>query len=400
MYTRKIIIYGNNPEFITQFPAFQTHNFSFQCLPANYPPEKLTYFTPFDAIFYQCEVFGDAQLETIRALRHTQPKVPLVLALPEKCSPVLVNLAYRYGVSDCVFAPYNRDELLDIFKYFITGSKPTFSLGSLSLVPAILRPLLQETTHHDGADLTIHFFGVLRLSAASKRFDLPLGPRLRSLLAYLLYYGVGTRIPRDRILQHFWPDHHTAQARNCLHVNITNLRRYLSTYLKDTDVICFQEESCFIHPSIKVWKDTDIFLQYFHEAKKQECLGNTRGASEAYFAATAFGSSFLEDMRQENWTTWPRDEFSDKFIKTHHFLADILMQEGRFDGARDLLRRILQQDDCIESVHRQVIKCYLAEGQRDQAIRHYRECERILKEKLNMEPSSATKALWVELRAA
>ena len=174
MSNRKVIIYGNNPERITQFPIFEAHNIQLQPLPTPYPPDKLVFFAPFDALFYQCEQLTEAHLETIRAIRREQPEVPLILALPSDCSSVQINLAYRSGVRDCVFAPYEAEELLDTFKHFTGTATSKPSMGLLNLMPATARPLFQETPADGNADLSVRFLGVLRLCAGSKRFDLPL----------------------------------------------------------------------------------------------------------------------------------------------------------------------------------------------------------------------------------
>ena len=146
-------------------------------------------------------------------------------------------------------------------------------------------------------------------------------------------------------------------------INLANLRRYLSKYFGDQEVICFKEESCFINPALKVWRDTDIFLQYFNAAKTAEREGQTEKSARLYSEMTQFGSEFTEDLRHENWTTWPRDEFSEKYIRAHRFLADRYFDTGRYDQARELLRRILLKDECLESIHQKLMQCYIEEGQ-------------------------------------
>jgi DNA-binding SARP family transcriptional activator len=245
------------------------------------------------------------------------------------------------------------------------------------------------------ADLSVRFLGVFRLFKKGKTLDVPPGPRLRSLLAYLLCHACQKRVHRDQVIRAFWPDHGASDGRNCLHVSISNLRRYLKKHFGETEIIVFREESLFINPAIKIWKDTDIFNSYLEEAKNLAQTGKKEAAAAPYSraATTEFGSAFLEDMQEEAWTLHLREALSAKYLKANYFLADLHLEKGRCDEARELLRPLLSKDDCAEATHYRIIKSYVEEGCWNDAQRAYQECAQTLKQRLNAEPSAAIKGL-------
>ena len=65
-----------------------------------------------------------------------------------------------------------------------------------------------------------------------------------------------------------------------------------------------------------------------------------------------------------------------------------LWQEALFVG-----HRILYEDPLRESIHREVIRLHVRQGQRVQALRQYQRCASILMEELGVEPMEETRAL-------
>jgi DNA-binding SARP family transcriptional activator len=63
-------------------------------------------------------------------------------------------------------------------------------------------------------------------------------------------------------------------------------------------------------------------------------------------------------------------------------------------------RRILAEDPLRESMHREVMRLCLRDGQRAEALRQFAECRRILDHELQVEPMPETLALYRELSGA
>ena len=67
---------------------------------------------------------------------------------------------------------------------------------------------------------------------------------------------------------------------------------------------------------------------------------------------------------------------------------------GHYAGALKYARRWLSQDPLEEAAQRALIRLYALNGQQASAIRQYRECLRILKNELNVEPEEETTVLY------
>ena len=61
-------------------------------------------------------------------------------------------------------------------------------------------------------------------------------------------------------------------------------------------------------------------------------------------------------------------------------------------------RELVRTNPFLEHVHRELVLCHLARGDRPMAIRQYRACERILRSELDLEPMAETRELLVRIR--
>jgi DNA-binding SARP family transcriptional activator len=76
------------------------------------------------------------------------------------------------------------------------------------------------------AVLTAHFFGTFRVSIDGAPVDIGASRRTRNLLAYLLAHRRAA-VPRDVLMDVFWPAAAPDAARNSLHVALTGVRQAL-----------------------------------------------------------------------------------------------------------------------------------------------------------------------------
>ena len=79
-------------------------------------------------------------------------------------------------------------------------------------------------------------------------------------------------------------------------------------------------------------------------------------------------------------------------------LADMACQGGDYLSALESASLVLKYDPGREDVHRTLMLCYAALGQRVQAMRQYLLCERLLRETFDAVPEPATRALYDQLR--
>ena len=63
------------------------------------------------------------------------------------------------------------------------------------------------------------------------------------------------------------------------------------------------------------------------------------------------------------------------------------------------VRKMLSKDECMEEVHRKLIKCYYALGLSDMAFKQYFKCKKIMKEELDLQLSKPTVDLLESIKA-
>lgn len=391
----KIVVYGNAIISKAQLAALSSSHLEVTPIPESYPADRLCYLEPFQMVLLGATSENEENLERIRSLRRQFANIPLILATDNPSALYLIQ-AFRYGITDCLLTPFNEEQLMLLISAYLKPD-PARQADRVRFFPEMFAHAVPRMTARENIDLNMQFLGTFRLSRHGNRLDLPGGIRQRSLLAYLLYQHK-TAVHRDKIMENFWPDHDPEFAKNNLNVGICNLRRFLDKFIK-ADVICFRNESFYLNPDLNFRSDLDEFLQYYHAGRNAECYGNDKEAASCYRSATQIGSEFLEEFQQENWTIRPREEFTEKFLHALDYLSICQEREKNYEAAIDTLRQMLYKDDCLESVHRRIMSCYLACGKKVKAVRQYLECERILKEKLDMRPSAETQALYLRAKA-
>ncbi len=395
MAALKIVIYGSSNFPADRLNSLHSNQVEIVRVSGNYPISSLDKIAPFQMVLLNFAAESEATLEQIAALRRKYVSVPLILASSNPTVSYLVQ-AYRHGITDCLLAPYNEEQLNSQLSPYLT--KPEFPVVQqrTELMPQLMRSALNPVNNHLEADFSANFLGTFRLFRNGEALDLPGGARQRSLLAYLLFYAQ-SQVHRDKIIQSFWPDHDPDCAKNNLNVAICNLRRYLEQFIQE-DVICFHNGYFFLNPDLVIHRDIDHFLHAYHQGRVAESRGQTTEAAGLFQAAIQTGSEFLEEFMQDDWTLRPREEFTEKLFHALDQVSAQQYENNCFEAALTTLRYMLYKDDCLESVHNKMMSCYLALGKNEKAVRQYQDCERILQTKLKMRPSAETEALYYTAR--
>ena len=110
-------------------------------------------------------------------------------------------------------------------------------------------------------------------------------------------------------------------------------------------------------------------------------------------------ADLLPDWDDE-WVVVERERFRQLRVHALEVLGGHFAASGRFGEAVEAALTAVIADPLRESAHRLLIRVHLAEGNRDQAIRQYRVLEQTLRAELDLEPSSETTELVVDLLAA
>ncbi|WP_433305985.1 AfsR/SARP family transcriptional regulator [Actinoplanes sp. CA-030573] len=244
--------------------------------------------------------------------------------------------------------------------------------------------------------LMARFLGSFRVTVDDVAVDTASRRRTRQLLAYLL---ANRRAPahRDVLADTFWPDATPAAARNNLHVTLSHLRRALRD-AHPAAVIERRYDTYRIGGAVTVWTDLEQFAAYRSEGARAERRGDACAAIRAYEAAgQLYEGEFLTDQPYADWAVPLREALRLDMIDVQGRLIERHLERGAPGTATILARRLLEIDPCNEGVHRQLMACYAAAGQRHLALSQYHRLVEVLWTRLRVTPSARTTEYFRQL---
>jgi DNA-binding SARP family transcriptional activator len=121
-------------------------------------------------------------------------------------------------------------------------------------------------------------------------------------------------------------------------------------------------------------------------------LDGTADSDELDSAHATLGSELLPDW-YDDWLLFERERFRQVSLHALEALTELLVRTGRLAQALEAALLAVRMEPLRESAHRALIGVHLAEGNRGEALRQYELCRRLLRERLDVEPSAQLAAL-------
>jgi DNA-binding SARP family transcriptional activator len=221
-----------------------------------------------------------------------------------------------------------------------------------------------------------------------------------TLLKFLVAHR-GRPVPRDSLMELLWPEADPLQTAGNLRVVLHELRRALEPDLDRGEASSFvvgQGAMVFLDSSDKVWIDVEEFVL---KARRVSALADQarfgEALSECRSAASLYRGDYLEDDPYGDWCLFERERLKEVYIDLMKQMGYLVAQRGDVAGAVDAYRAALVADHGKEEVHRELMRLLWNAGRRDEALRQYEVCRRILREELSLEPAHDTEALHTEI---
>jgi DNA-binding SARP family transcriptional activator len=245
--------------------------------------------------------------------------------------------------------------------------------------------------------LTVYLLGPFRASLNDNTIENWPSSRGRAVFKYLLTQR-HRPIPRDVLMDVFWPDADPEAARNNLHVALHGLRQALRE-VDDTPVVIFENGAYRLNPELAVWLDVEEFERHYKTAGRLETAGQLIGAITEYEAAISlYQDDFFVDDPYEEWPVLTRERLRVMFLEALDRLSQIYFAQGQYGSCASLCQRIVEHDSCREDAHCRLMRCYSRQGQRPLALRQFQICAEALRTDLDVEPSPATIDLHERIR--
>jgi DNA-binding SARP family transcriptional activator len=238
--------------------------------------------------------------------------------------------------------------------------------------------------------LRLCLLGEFTAEADGRPVPLRLPKKAVALLAFLATRK-GQACSRNRLTNLLWCERGPEQARHSLRQTLLTIRQtpgFVSAGLlrADGETLSFD--------AARVDVDTADF----------ERLLAQRSSPSLVLAVSMYRGEFLEgfsldEVAFQDWVAGERERLRELAVEG---LARLLQEQCGSESVESAIQtalRLLQLDRTQEAVHRTLIRLYLRQGRRADALRHYHSCVAVLRRELDTAPEAATVQLFDELRA-
>lgn len=249
---------------------------------------------------------------------------------------------------------------------------------------------------HAGTGLSAWFLGSFRVTLDHRPVALG-SRRTRVLLAYLIDHG-GVPVPRDVLMDVFWPRSTPEAARNSLHVAMWALRRELAAAWPGSVVECRGDVYGFAD-EVVLWSDVAEMAQRCDRGAAAAAAGRLTEAVEEYEAARSLCRGvYLADDPYLEWALQRRDDLRLRALGCAERLSELYLELGNVRETEALCNHVLREEPCHEPVARRLMLAYARLGQPHMALREYDRIVRQLDSDLGVRVAAETVALVDAIR--
>ena len=243
--------------------------------------------------------------------------------------------------------------------------------------------------------VSVHLLGRFSMSIQDMALKLPT-PRSLSLLKYLMLHHKQS-VPREVLMDVFWPDAGPETARNNLNVAMHSIRTALRPMIY-LPVILYKEGVYSIAPQVQCWLDVEEFQRLVSAGQRLESRNRLAAVPEYEAAISIYQGDFLEENPYEGWAVLTRESLRTAYLTTLDSLSQIYFSQQRYAACIRTCQIILTRDRCREDAHCMLMRCFSHQGQDYLALRQYHVCAEALRLELDVAPAPTTTHLFEQIR--
>jgi two-component SAPR family response regulator len=281
-------------------------------------------------------------------------------------------------------------ELERLSKHPIPRVRARASKIKLSLHRPNLPPLKIETLGR---------FRVIRAGSSVKEEEWH-GSQTKNLLKAIVARG-SEGVRKEVLIESLWPEGRPDKAEKTFKVALHRLRRILDPEMEkgsEYSHIRLKDNRIFLDKEI-CEVDVDKFLALFNEGGKREKSGNIKEALAVYKEAAAlYRGDFLPEEGNVRWADSRREDLRRRYLELLFKIARIYEDGGAPQRAISVYRKTIEFDPLAEEAYKRLMILYAAMGQRNEALKTYKSCEKALHEGLNAEPEELTLSLYKKIQ--
>jgi DNA-binding SARP family transcriptional activator len=246
-------------------------------------------------------------------------------------------------------------------------------------------------------DAAVFLLGDFCLLLRGRPLDCRHAGKSQRLIRYLLAHHT-RQVPKDVLIEVFWPTAGPTTGRRNLHQAVYMIRKAVRAHAPEMQLIIHDNDTYAVNPDLDIWSDAEEFERSIAIGRTGEDTGDVSRALEAYrIAERCYRGDFLEDSPYEDWALNERDRLRLLYLEVANRLGDLLVAVGELEGAFQIGQRLLRRDPCDEHAHQRAMRCFAAAGQRSLVAQQYRACADALERSLALEPSPETTEVYESL---
>jgi DNA-binding SARP family transcriptional activator/ActR/RegA family two-component response regulator len=209
--------------------------------------------------------------------------------------------------------------------------------------------------------------------------------------------GGGRTVSPDVLMEWLWPESDLESGRKKLLPLLSNARRTLEPDIepRDSNFILRSSTGYYFDLSGDVTWDVRDFRQLVRQADVHRQAGELQAAIAAHEAAhDLYKGDFLAEDRYDSWAIPQRQALQSEYRDSLSSLAQAYAALGRYGDAVRAGEAALEVDPLMESVYRQLMRYHYCSGDKGQALKVYRNCEKLFGELFGEGTSPQTKHLF------
>jgi DNA-binding SARP family transcriptional activator len=242
----------------------------------------------------------------------------------------------------------------------------------------------------------ICLLGAFSILSGGEPISVRAGGKHEALLTCLALES-GRPVRRDELLELLWPGTESELAGQSLNTLVYGLHRLLADAAGGAPIVLYNDGWYRLNCEAGIRTDVECFEALVHAGDEHARAGEAERAAETYSRAVEV---YRGDLCVEGSTRALilREHLRATYLTVLGRLADHWYRAGEYLSCLDVASRLLARDPCREDAHRLVMRCYVRLGERAQALRQFRVCERILQSEFDVAPEPETLELFDQVR--
>jgi len=249
------------------------------------------------------------------------------------------------------------------------------------------------------ARLTVRLLGSFEVRCGGSVLNAWPSKKARLLFAYLAMEP-GRLVPKDVLVELFWPDASPARGSNNLSIAVHQLRSALKGSFPDGNHGVIVQKGLYGLDAEAAWVDVREFQACMAKARP----GLEKGAKDQVRACLSealalYRGDFMESDPYEEWTEEPRRSLGMLASRALAWLVEDAAEAGDWQRVLDYSARILERDACDEAGHRWAMAAHWRLGARTKALHQYEVCCSRLEAEIGARPAEETTRLYEQIKS-